>query len=154
MRKQMEVIKMDRGGRQTAEQAVRSRPALRPSALVLTTKQRLNLPQPVQGVLEILQRRQWELAVAIYRTYWQIGPAFPPVSKRRDHPGPPIRELTNDFGPGINTKRHKNMEEGSGEREKKTKTEAKMKRLSVRFTSLAARVFAADSYSRGAPLLL
>lgn len=39
--------------------------------------------------------------------------------ERRDHPGPPIRELTTDFGPRTNIKRYDNMEEGSGEKKKR-----------------------------------
>lgn len=101
---------MDRGEGQTAEQAARCPSALRPSALVLTTTQRLNLPKftflslntASSGVLEILLGPRWEQTAVVYQTYWQIGPAFPPVSERRDHPGPPIRELTTDFGPGTN----------------------------------------------------
>lgn len=36
-------------------------------------------------------------------TYWRTGRAFPPLSERRDHPGPPIRKLTTGFEYGAGT---------------------------------------------------
>lgn len=112
----MEILKMDGGGRQSAEPAVRCPLAITPSALVLTSTQ--TQPTKVTASWQRSRGRRWQLAAESFlssQTYWQVGAAFLPESERRDHPGPPIRELTTHFGPRTSIKRHENMEEGSGE---------------------------------------
>lgn len=59
------------------------------------------------------------------------------MTERRDHPGPPVRELTTDLSPEQTQADMRVLVE----KKKKTHTEAKMKRQSERFTSLAAGLF-------------